>query len=106
MAAADESEPIIDTILNTITDWVFYSVDVGGASLPLIVVWLIVAAVFFTFYLKFLNLRGFTHAIDLVRGRYSKPEDEGEVSHFQARPPPSPAPWAWATSPVWPSRSP
>lgn len=84
MAAADESEPIIDTILNTITDWVFYSVDVGGASLPLIVVWLIVAAVFFTFYLKFLNLRGFTHAIDLVRGRYSKPEDEGEVSHFQA----------------------
>jgi AGCS family alanine or glycine:cation symporter len=40
--------------------------------------------VFFTVYLGFLNVRGFKHAIDLVRGRYSDPHDAGEVSHFQA----------------------
>ncbi|PFG21284.1 alanine/glycine:cation symporter family protein [Serinibacter salmoneus] len=74
----------MDAVLNAITDTVFYSVDVGGVALPLIVVWLVIAAFFFTFYLKFLNIRGFKHAIDLVRGKYSKPEDEGEVSHFQA----------------------
>ena len=26
----------------------------------------------------------FSHALDLVRGRYDKPKAKGEVSHFQA----------------------
>ena len=26
----------------------------------------------------------FSHALDLVRGRYDKPDAKGEVSHFQA----------------------
>ena len=73
-----------NSVLDAITNIVFFSINIGDATLPLIVVWLIVAAVFFTFYLGFLNLRGFKHAIDLVRGQYSKPEDAGEVSHFQA----------------------
>ncbi|WP_432477382.1 alanine/glycine:cation symporter family protein [Nocardioides sp. GXQ0305] len=73
-----------NAVLDKITEIVFYSVTINGAELPLIVVWLIVAAVFFTIYLGFLNVRGFKHAIDLVRGQYSKPDDAGEVSHFQA----------------------
>ena len=79
-----EDEPFFDRILNKITEIVFYPVTIGGVDILPIVVWLIVAAVFFTVYLGFLNVRGFTHAINLVRGRYSKPEDAGEVSHFQA----------------------
>lgn len=53
-------------------------------GIPFIVFWLVIGAVFFTFKMNFINLRGFRHAIDLVRGKYDKPEDEGEVSHFQA----------------------
>ncbi len=79
-AIAETVEPITNAIVSV----VFYSVPILGAELPLIVVWLIVAAVFFTVYLGFQNVRGFRHAIDLVRGRYSRPEDAGEVSHFQA----------------------
>ena len=79
-----EDEPFFDRILNKITEIVFYPVNIGGVDILPIVVWLIVAAVFFTVYLGFLNVRGFTHAINLVRGRYSRPEDAGEVSHFQA----------------------
>lgn len=79
-----EDEPFFDRILNRITEIVFYPVTIGGVDILPIVVWLIVAAVFFTVYLGFLNVRGFAHAINLVRGRYSKPEDAGEVSHFQA----------------------
>ncbi|GAA1434582.1 alanine/glycine:cation symporter family protein [Mycobacterium cookii] len=79
-----EDEPFFDRILNKITEIVFYPINIGGVDILPIVVWLIVAAVFFTFYLGFLNIRGFAHAINLVRGRYSKPEDAGEVSHFQA----------------------
>lgn len=67
-----------------VTSVIFFSVPVAGTKVPLIVVWLITAATFFTIYLGFQNIRGFKHAIDLVRGKYSDPKDAGEVSHFQA----------------------
>jgi len=54
------------------------------ARLPLIVVWLIFGAVTFTVVMKFVNIRGFRHAIQLIRGKYDDPDDPGEVSHFQA----------------------
>jgi AGCS family alanine or glycine:cation symporter len=50
----------------------------------LVVVLLIGAAVWFTFYFGFINVRGFKHAVDITRGKYAKPEDRGEVSQFQA----------------------
>jgi AGCS family alanine or glycine:cation symporter len=51
---------------------------------PLIVVWLVLGAIFFTFRMKFINVRGIKHAFELVRGKYDNPDDPGEVSHFQA----------------------
>ncbi|NNF77969.1 MAG: sodium:alanine symporter family protein, partial [Rhizobiales bacterium] len=63
---------------------VFFKIPLFGAQLPLVVLWLVIGAVFFTFYLGFINLRGFKHAIELVRGDYANPDDNGEVSHFQA----------------------
>lgn len=50
----------------------------------LVVVLLMAAAVYFTFYFGFINIRGFRHSIDLTLGRYAKPDDLGEVSQFQA----------------------
>jgi len=63
---------------------VFFKIPVFGAQLPVVVLWLVVGAVFFTFYMGFINLRGFKHAIELVRGDYADPHSHGEVSHFQA----------------------
>ncbi|MGI9319607.1 MAG: alanine/glycine:cation symporter family protein [bacterium] len=63
---------------------VFFKIPVFGAQLPLVVLWLVVGAVFFTVYMGFINLRGFKHAIELVRGDYADPASSGEVSHFQA----------------------
>ena len=63
---------------------VFYSVTMFGSDVPLVVAWLVFAAVFFTFYFNFLNFRGFSHAISLVRGNHSNPKGPGEVTHFQA----------------------
>ncbi|MBF2077518.1 MAG: alanine:cation symporter family protein [Synechococcales cyanobacterium T60_A2020_003] len=56
--------------------------SIGG--FPLIVLWLFVGAIFFTVRMGFINIRAFKHAIDVVRGKYDDPNDEGEVSHFQA----------------------
>ena len=55
-----------------------------GTSFPWIVMWLVVAATVFTFYFAFVQFRFFGHAISLVKGDYSDPNDAGEVSHFQA----------------------
>ena len=54
------------------------------APIKLIVVWLIFGGLFFTIFMRFINLRAFGHAIGLIRGKYDKPGSGGEVSHFQA----------------------
>ncbi len=53
-------------------------------ALPAVVVWLVAGAVFFTLRFQFINLRGFRHAVHCVQGRYTGPNEAGEISHFQA----------------------
>lgn len=48
------------------------------------VYFLIGTGLFFTFYLKFPQIRYFSHAIRIVRGKYDKSTDVGDASHFQA----------------------
>lgn len=54
------------------------------SKIPLVVIWLIFGAVTFTIFLRFINFKGFKHAIQLVRGVYDNPDHKGEVTHFQA----------------------
>lgn len=65
---------------------IFASVDVFGVSLPLVVAWLIVAAMIFTVSLRFINITGFGHALALVSGKSTAhlKGGDGEISHFQA----------------------
>ena len=53
-------------------------------QVPFIVLILVLGAIFFTFWYRWINIRGFKHAIDVVRGKHDKPEDTGEISHFRA----------------------
>lgn len=53
-------------------------------KIPFIIFWLIFGALFFTIYFRFINIRGFKHAIELVRGKFDKDGHSGEISHFQA----------------------
>ncbi|MCC3304259.1 alanine/glycine:cation symporter family protein [Sneathiella sp. HT1-7] len=62
----------------------FIFAPIPGTSFPWIVMWLVVAASIFTIYFGFVQFRFFGHAISLVKGDYSDPNDAGEVSHFQA----------------------
>ncbi len=80
-AAVDK---IMSPINAVIYNAVFFSVPFFGSDLKLVVAWLVIGAVFCTFYFRLVNIRGFTQALRLVRGDYSKPDDQGEVSHFQA----------------------
>ena len=79
-AIQDALSPVADFMSGI----VFYAIPIGETELPLIVVWLIGGAIFFTVYNKFINLRGFRHSIDVTRGAYDDPSDPGETTHFQA----------------------
>ncbi|TXE07382.1 amino acid carrier protein [Gelidibacter salicanalis] len=53
-------------------------------NIPFIVIWLILGSIFFTLRLKFVNIRGFKHSLDLARGKYDDPNAPGTITHFQA----------------------
>ncbi len=62
----------------------FLEVAVGWVwGLPL-VIGLLTAGISFSVLLKGIQFRGFKHAIDVVFGKYSNPNDPGQISHFQA----------------------
>ncbi|EGV44494.1 amino acid carrier protein [Bizionia argentinensis JUB59] len=58
--------------------------DIKTNTIPFIVIWLILGSIFFTLRLKFVNIRGFRHSIDLARGKYDDPDAPGMITHFQA----------------------
>jgi alanine or glycine:cation symporter, AGCS family len=48
------------------------------------VYFLVGTGIFFTFYLKFPQIRYFKHAVKIVKGKFDKKSDQGDTSHFQA----------------------
>jgi AGCS family alanine or glycine:cation symporter len=74
-----------------ISDVVMYAVpvteDPEGPKARLIVLWLAAAAIFFTFYFRFISITHFRHGWHLITGRYKEPGHDnapGELSNFQA----------------------
>ena len=80
----DAINSVFEPITRAIESVVFFSVTLGNYTIPFVLIWLIVGAVFFTVYMRFVNITAFKHALDVVQGKYDNPNDQGEVSHFQA----------------------
>lgn len=87
----------IDVLFKKLADisegFLFYGIkfnvpDAAGAmvekSFPIILLWLMAAGLFFTFYLWFPNLRYFFHSFNIVRGKHEEPGAEGQINNFQA----------------------
>jgi len=51
---------------------------------PVMIVFLVGTGLFLSIRLKFIQFRGFPHAVGLISGRYDDPDDHGEITHFQA----------------------
>jgi AGCS family alanine or glycine:cation symporter len=90
LAHALTFDDAVDTFFRDYLGWfadlVFTTVQLNGAQFPLIAGWLLAAAVVFTLYFGFVQFRRLGLALDIVRGRYSDPNNKepGETSHFQA----------------------
>ncbi len=58
--------------------------NIEGAKIPFLVAWLITGGIYLTFVTRFINLRAFKHAFDIVRGKYRTTDDKGQISPFGA----------------------
>ena len=69
------------SIGQVLTDWtITFS---GWISVPLIFI-LLGAGLFVSVRLRWIQLRKLGHSFDVVGGKYDNPDDEGDVTHFQA----------------------
>jgi len=90
LAAVQGSHNGLDALFGHINSglaWVFFAdilFFVDGVRVPFIVAWLAVGSIYFTVRMGFINFRVVGHTLNVLRGRYARPEDAGEVSPFQA----------------------
>lgn len=71
---------VLQPVVNGLSTVIFY--EIGG--FPLIVLWLMAAALFFTAYLKGVNFRLLPHAFSLLTKQRAQAGSTGEVSQLQA----------------------
>lgn len=76
----DATQAFLEGLTDAMASVLFYEI----LGIPFLVFWLIIGGIFFTFRLGFINIHLFGHAIQVVRGKYTKKDEPGEVSHFQA----------------------
>ena len=80
-------QPFLDLINNFFGVFVSYLAPILFMEIygfPLIVLTLLAGSLVFTLYFNFINIRGFKHAIEIIKGKYDNPNDIGQISHFQA----------------------
>ncbi len=65
----------MEKMLNVLSDWAWG---------PVTVILLVGTGMFITFLVGFVQLRRFRYAWKLISGRFDNPEDQGEITHFQA----------------------
>ena len=52
-------------------------------GVPLVVL-LLGGSIFFFFFSRFVQFKHFGHAINVLRGKYDDPDEEGEINHYEA----------------------
>ena len=89
--AVEESESVDELINNgfgVATGWfvkaIFSSIRIADYDVLWVILWLAAAGIVFTAVFKAVNIRAFPLALRTVRGKYSGPDDPGNISHFQA----------------------
>ncbi len=66
------------------TNVVEQGISVGGEKIPFMVIILLGIGTYLTLRLGLVQIRQLGHGIAVATGRYDNPEDEGDVTHFQA----------------------
>ncbi|MCT4664620.1 MAG: alanine:cation symporter family protein [Flavobacteriales bacterium] len=78
-------DKLIDEKFGDATGWfvkaIFYKIPLSDTlQIPWVLIVLIIGALFFTFYFKFINIRGFLTSIRIVQGKYDGLEGNNHVA--------------------------
>ncbi len=80
LAAVAAFESYFQGFVNALQSVLFYEI----LGFPALVLWLVTGGVVFTVVTGFANVRLLWHALKVTMGRYTRPNDPGEITHFQA----------------------
>ena len=74
-------EQVVNWLAGVVWD---FGPQIGGETIPLVVIFLIGTGIFLTLRLGFIQIRRFAHGVAVTTGKYDDPDEPGDVSHFQA----------------------
>ena len=63
---------------------IFFPIKIFGGEIPVIILWILIAGIFFTIYLKGIAVWGLKHAVDNLIKKPEGGDGSGDVSSFQA----------------------
>lgn len=78
-----EIEKYVTPLSNKIAAVMFFPVTLFGAQVPIIILWILVAGIFFTFYFRGIAVWGLKHSFDLLK-KPKKDAAGGEISPLGA----------------------
>lgn len=76
-------EKYISPVSNKIASVMFFPISIFGVQIPVIILWILIAGLFFTFYFRWIGIWGLKHSFEIL----SKPKDGdagGEISQLGA----------------------
>ena len=76
-------EKYLTPVSNKISSVIFFPVNLFGVDVPLIILWILAAVIFFTFYLRGIAFWGLKHSIEVLK-QPKTDESGGEVSPLGA----------------------
>lgn len=84
MTVNDFVENYVGRITDAIAAFIFTPISIFGAQVPIIILWILFAGIFFTFYLRGIPIWGFKHSLKVISEAKKDNGGDGEVSAFQA----------------------
>ncbi len=84
MTVNDFVENYVGRITDAIAAFIFTPISIFGAQVPIIILWILFAGIFFTFDLRGIPVWGFKHSLKVISEAKKDNGGDGEVSAFQA----------------------
>lgn len=76
-------EKYVAPVSDKVSSVMFFPVTLFGAQVPIIILWILVAGLFFTFYFRWIGLWGLKHSVDILK-KPKEGEAGGEISPLGA----------------------
>ena len=77
-------EKYVSPVSNKVSSLMFFPITIAGVEIPIIILWILAAGLFFTFYLRWIGFWGLKHSFEVLQKPKEKNGAEGEISPLGA----------------------